>query len=129
MPTFDSARMRLLLRDIASSTRGEMAGLQVDSLADPDSRLRITGDRLALVRLGVQLAEAALSGETGAAVDRYGHVREAPAQDTPIEIVFSDTAFPGARPLRRWSPHWWRPFAAGAALGFLMCGLLCMIVL
>lgn len=129
MPTFDAARTRLLLRDIASWTRGEMAGLQVDFLGEREPRLRVIGDRLALVRLGVQLAEAALGGETGAVVDRHGHIHEVPTPDTAIEIMFSDTPLPGVRPLRRWSPHWWRPFAAGAVVGFLMCGLLHLIPL
>jgi hypothetical protein len=129
MPTFDSERARLLLRDVESSTRGQMAGLQLELVSEPRPRLQVVGDRLALVRLGVRFADAALAAESRVAVDEHGHLGEAGAGRTVIEIVFTGSPLLHRQRLRRRSPEWWRPFLAGAVVGFLIAAVLYLLPL
>jgi hypothetical protein len=100
MPRFDSERAGLLLRDIEATTRGEMAGLQLEVVPEPDPHLQGIADRLALVRLGVRLAEAGLAAEGRVIVDEHGHLREPGASARVLDIVLTDDPLLPRPPLR-----------------------------
>jgi hypothetical protein len=123
MSRFDPARTQLLLGDIERSTRGQMAGFQ--ALDSPPPRLRLVADRLALVRLGVRLASAALTAQSRVAVNDIGVVDETGIERPLIDVALTDSPLPGTRPLPRFWAKWWRPFGAGLVVGWLLCTLIC----
>jgi hypothetical protein len=126
MSRFDPARIQLLLGDIERSTRGQMAGLQsLDT--NPPPRLRLVADRLAVVRLGVRLASAALTATSHVAVSDVGVVAETGIERPLIDVALTDSPLPGAQRAPRLWPNWWRPFGAGVLVGWLLCALICWV--
>jgi hypothetical protein len=122
-----------LLRDIERSTRGQMAGLQLDWITGPRPRLRVVGDRLALVRLGTRLAAAALLEWDELAVNVFGYVEGGEEAEHPmIEVLFTDPPLPEpvSPPSRRFGTWWWAfGWGVGAAsllwaVAWLLCQLL-----
>jgi hypothetical protein len=128
MLRFESARIRLLLRDIELSTRGQMAGLEIQRAAGSEEPLEVVADRLALVRLGAHLASAGLSAASEVAIDHYGHLCAPGGEGGAIKVTLTEKPLPELGRSPGWSPTRWLVFAAGVLVGAPLGAVLHRIV-
>src|SRR5262245_45914065 len=96
MDAFDVTRAKVMLRDLERATRGRMPILRVEPPSSEWLAIRIIADRMGLLRLGVQLAESALTAQRRVVVDDDGRVGAGSMEGAFLEVCLVDAQPSGA---------------------------------
>ena len=89
-PDFDPARVRAAVQELAAAVRGQPGTVRFDP-PTPDEPLAATADRVGLLRLGLELAEAAFDDKTTVCLDHAGRAVPDLGSTAAVEFRMTDS--------------------------------------